>query len=52
MAATGLFIHNSPDISNADMITVAQRADSLGYHSLWTGMASAGGRSPVRAEAA
>ena len=37
MAATGLFIETSPDISNADMITVAQRADALGYHSLWTG---------------
>ena len=37
MPATGLFIPNSPDISNAEMISVAQRADSLGYHSLWTG---------------
>ena len=37
MSATGLFIHNSPDISNAEMISVAQRADSLGYHSMWTG---------------
>jgi len=37
MSATGLFIPNSPDISNAEMISVAQRADSLGYHSLWTG---------------
>ncbi|PKB65995.1 MAG: hypothetical protein BZY81_08415 [SAR202 cluster bacterium Io17-Chloro-G4] len=37
MPATGLFIETSPDISNADMITVAQRADALGYHSLWTG---------------
>ena len=37
MLATGLFIETSPDISNADMITVAQRADALRYHSLWTG---------------
>ena len=37
MPATGLFIETSPDISNADMIAVAQRADALGYHSLWTG---------------
>jgi len=35
--AIGLFIETSPDITNADMITVAQRADTLGYHSLWTG---------------
>lgn len=34
---TGLFIETSPDISNADMITLAQRADTLRYHSLWTG---------------
>ena len=37
MSATGLFIETSPDISNADMISIAQLADSLGYHSLWTG---------------
>ena len=37
MSATGLFIPNSPDISYAEMISIAQRADSLGYHSIWTG---------------
>ena len=37
MPATGLFMHSTPDISNADLITVARRADALGYHSFWTG---------------
>ena len=49
MAATGLFIETSPDISNADMITVAQRADALGYHSLWTGESWGRVRTPSRA---
>jgi F420-dependent oxidoreductase-like protein len=37
MADTGLFLNNLRGISDAEMIALAQRADALGYHSLWTG---------------
>ena len=37
MAATALFLNSSQNASDADLIAVAQQADSLGFHSLWTG---------------
>ena len=37
MAATALFLNSSQNASDADLISVAQQADSLGFHSLWTG---------------
>ena len=37
MAATALFLNSSQNSSDADLISVAQQADSLGFHSLWTG---------------
>tara|TARA_B100000315_G_scaffold19748_2_gene17386 strand:+ start:4448 stop:5485 length:1038 start_codon:yes stop_codon:yes gene_type:complete len=38
MSATGVFFNPRPDgISFEDMISVAQRADELGYDALWTG---------------
>lgn len=37
MAATALFLNSSQNASDADLISIAQQADSLGFHSLWTG---------------
>jgi len=37
MADTGLFVSSSREASDSELITLAQRADFLGYHSVWTG---------------
>ncbi len=37
MAATGLFINSSRETSDANLISIAQHADVMGYHSFWTG---------------
>ncbi len=33
----GFFLNASRETSNDDVISIAQKADSLGYHSFWTG---------------
>ena len=35
----GFFLNASRETSDKDVISIAQRADSLGYHSFWTGEA-------------
>ena len=37
MADTGFFLPSSLEASDSELIAVAQRADTLGYHSVWTG---------------
>ena len=33
----GFFLNASRETSDNDVISIAQQADSLGYHSFWTG---------------
>ncbi len=37
MTDIGFFLNASRETSNDDVISIAQQADSLGYHSFWTG---------------